>query len=183
MDKEIKRKFLLAEGGQDYSTPALSMLYPSLEIYPSVEDLEMDVFAHGNNIQQGYLPINSGIGLARMFEMSYDFEPAEARLRSKAGKFYFTLKGDGNLLRNRVQEEIPEKIFHSWWDLTTGQRVEKFRLDKPYQEYMLELDVYLDRDLTIAEVEFPSIEIAHSFIPLGRDVTEDPQYKNRNLAK
>ena len=53
---------------------------------------------------------------------------------------------------------------------------------------MIELDVFDApfEGLIIAEVEFPSIEEANSFIPpawFAKDVTNDPAYHNSNLSK
>ena len=52
---------------------------------------------------------------------------------------------------------------------------------------MLELDVYHGRleGLLTAEVEFDAVAAASAFVPpdwLGRDVTDDPRYKNKKLA-
>jgi len=178
MGTEIERKFLLMENGQDYSAPQL------MTISRSVEDLELDVFSHGKSIKQGYLSMQDGIRLARDLGMVWtDFSPSEARLRDKGGIFYLTLKSSGNLSRSEIEKEIPQGTFNIWWQLTQGKRIEKFRWAKPYEGHILELDVYLDRELIIAEIEVPSVEIAYSLIPLGKDVTEDPKYKNKNLAK
>jgi len=177
MAKEIEKKFLLKENGVYHYTSFWT------EIYPSWIDVEIDILGYGKKIRQGYMPLNSGIALARTLGMNLDFNPEEARLRDKAGKFYFTIKGDGNLSRNEIEEEIDKDLFERWWDLTLRKRVEKVRLNRNREKYVLEIDLYTDRDLAIVEIEVPSIEIANSLTPLGKDVTENPLYKNKNLAK
>ena len=44
-------------------------------------------------------------------------------------------------------------------------------------------DMYKDRDLIVAEVEFKSIKEAEGYQALGKDVTSESQFKNKNLAK
>ena len=56
------------------------------------------------------------------------------------------------------------------------------RIKHPTQGLEAEIDFYLDRDLVTAEVECPSIEIAEGLCPIGKDITEDKTYKNKNLA-
>lgn len=177
MPEEIEKKFLLMEDGHDHYTSQLKTVYTSLE------DLEFDVLSRGKKIKQGYLSLDMGVVLASNLGININFGLKEARLRDLAGIFYFTLKGDGNLVRGEKEMEIAENVFNEFWDLTNGRRVEKFRLAKHYQGHTLELDVYQDRKLIVAEIKVPSIEIAYSLIPLGKDVTEDPKYKNKNLAK
>ncbi len=175
---EIERKFLLRENQQDYFSDAMRA------IYPNSKELKRDVLNRGYKIMQGYLPLDSGILLARDLGATLDFNPTEARLRSKALQFFFTLKGDGGLSRCEVEQEITADIFSRYWNLTNGKRVVKVRFEKPYQKHTLELDVYVDnRDLVIAEVEFPSLSDAGAFPLLGKDVSEDSRYKNKNLAK
>ena len=176
MGKEIE-KFLLMEDGQDFSTPQL------VQLYPSMNDLQLDVVLNGERVIQGYLSLGNGTRLASCLNLPFDFEPKEARLRKKAGKFYFTLKGEGGLSRGEAEQEMDKPLFDTWWPATNGKRIDKIRLARPYEGRTLELDVYMDRELVIAEIEVPSVEAANSLIALGKDVTEDSRYKNKNLAK
>jgi len=78
--------------------------------------------------------------------------------------------------------------FAALWPLTDGRRIEKRRYRIPAGDGLtLELDVYHGRleGLLTAEVEFGSVDDAAAFVPpdwLGRDVTDDPRYKNKRLA-
>ena len=177
MGKEIEKKFLFKEDGINYVTP------PFYSLYNSLNNLEKQVRENGSPIFQGYLPIEKGMELAKELDIKINFEPTEIRLRDKAEKFYVTIKGNGDVCRNEVEKGIEKIIFDKYWDLTLGKRVEKIRLEKPYNNFKIEIDVYTDRNLILAEIEVPSIEIADALIPLGKDVTSNPQYKNRNLAK
>ena len=178
MGDEIEKKFLLREDGVDYATYNLEYFFSR-----SMDQLKKDVLALGKPIGQGYMPLSDGQELSDLLGMDVDFIPSEARLRDKAGKLYFTLKGEGGLIRDELETEVNQTYFDKFWPRTEGRRVEKVRLDLPYREHILEVDVYTDRDLIVGEIEAPSIEIAHSIEPLGRNATEDSNYKNKNLGR
>jgi CYTH domain-containing protein len=177
MADEIEKKYLIREGIEEYFTEAFSSKFCSIDF------LAREIFQKGKKIRQGYLDLNKGTDLAKMLNMNVDFEPKEARLRDKAGSFYFTLKGDGTLSRSELEKEITSEIFNEHWPETDGKRIEKFRLKKPYQEYQAEFDIYTDRNLIIVEIEVPTTAEALRLIALGKDVTDDKRYKNKNLAK
>lgn len=174
---EIEKKYVLKEGEAYHASDALD------QIYPSYEDLVKDVMENGKPIRQGYLPVENGMALAQTMGLQVNFAPVEARLRDKAGKLSFTLKGDGTIERDELEVPIAQDVFDSHWPITEGRRVEKIRLEKPYGDHTLEIDVYRDRDLIVAEVELNSQEEARTFYPLGQDVTEEKRYKNKSLAK
>lgn len=174
---EHERKFLIKQDDQISPTPHL------IELYPSVDDLIEDVINNGVRIRQGYLPIETGISLAKGLNMRPDFNIAEARLRDKDGVYIFTIKGDGDQTRGELEREIRSDVFDSYWPATEGKRVEKIRLKKPYGNLQIEIDVYTDgRELVVAEVEAEP-EILQDLLPLGIDVTSDKKYKNKNLAR
>lgn len=183
ISSEIEKKYLIRESGLEYATNAL------LRIYSSVDQLKRDILARGFHIKQGYIPLSKGFELADILGIDIDFNPVEARLRQvtsqrENGVAYFTLKGEGDISRNEVEAELPIELFNKYWQITAGKRIEKVRLKKPFEGYTLEIDVYTDgRDLIVAEVEVPSIEIASKLTPIGLDVTNNPKYKNKNLAK
>jgi len=174
---EIEKKYLIMEKDKAYSTKHLK------KIFSSVSKLVYDVFMLGTPIEQGYLPIDEGLKLSEMLGMSVDFNPSEARLRKKGEKNYITFKDNGGLARNELEVEIEKEVFDKYWKKTKGQRVKKMRLEKAFEGYTAEIDVYTDRNLVVAEIEVPNILIAEKLKPLGKDITNDKEYKNRNLAK
>lgn len=128
---------------------------------------------HGE-IQQGYLAL--------------DEDGAEVRVRRYDGTTTLTVKSGGTRLRVEEDIAIDARTFESLWPLTEGRRIEKtrYRVPAPH-DLVVEVDVYHGRleGLVVAEVEFGSLEGASAFTPLawlGREVTEDPRYKNRQLA-
>jgi CYTH domain-containing protein len=74
------------------------------------------------------------------------------------------------------------------WPLTAGRRIEKTRYRIPASGgQTIELDVYGGHlaGLITAEIEFDSPDAAAAFVPpswVGREVTDDPSYKNKRLA-
>lgn len=130
--------------------------------------------APATEIDQGYLVLGAGA--------------SEARVRRRAGAFTLTVKRGGGLVRGETEIELSEEQFERLWPLTEGQRVRKRRHELPLAgDLVAEVDVYADglQGLIVAEVEFPDEATAAAFTPpawLGREVTEDPAYKNRRLA-
>jgi CYTH domain-containing protein len=177
MKQEIEKKYLIRENGIDYLTDAFR------GICSCVNELRNDVLRNGERLRQGYLAKYVGESLIDRLGIDIEFSPVEFRLRDKAGKFYFTIKGDGKLSRDELEIAIGDDIFEEYWEKTKGKRVEKFRLEKPFAGYIAEFDVYRNRDMVVAEVEVPTTEQAKMLANLGKDVTGDKSYKNKNLAK
>jgi len=177
MPQEIERKFLIIKRTSEYAT---KWLY---QLYPSITSLKINVITHGKLIRQGYMSIETGMKLAREIGIDVDFVPEEARIRDKAGELLFTLKGPGNISRNEIECRISKDLHKKYWPCTKGMRIEKVRLEIPFERHILVIDVYADRELILAEVETSTIEEAIELKPLGLEVTNDPRYKNRNLAK
>jgi adenylate cyclase len=133
-----------------------------LDVYPSAD------------IEQGYLAITD--------------DDAEVRVRRYGADAFLTIKSGSGSVRVEEEIEIDERRFRSLWPLTEGRRIEKTRYRIPAaSRATIELDVYRGEleGLMTAEVEFDSAEAAGAFAPpawLGRDITDDPAYKNRRLA-
>ena len=99
-----------------------------------------------------------------------------------------TLKAGRGLSRIEVEEEVSAELFNPMWVLTQGARVHKKRYAIPAGELVWEIDEFLDRELVLAEVELPSEE-TEVVIPdwlaphVEREVTDEPDYVNQNLAR
>lgn len=158
-------------------TEALKRLYTSLEI------LTADVITNGTRIRQGYLPLEIGVNLAQELHCEADFAISEARLRDRGGQLTFTIKGEGGTSRGEIETEIDDKTFKEFWHHTRGKRVEKIRLQKSVGGRILEIDVYTDRKLVVAEMEVDSMDDLQRLEPFGEDISEDRRYKNKNLAR
>jgi CYTH domain-containing protein len=114
-------------------------------------------------------------------------EAVEVRLRAKGDRHFLTVKSGSGLVREEREVELGPEQFEALWPATEDRRIEKTRYEIGVGELVVELDIYhgvLD-GLCTAELEFASEEEARSFEPpgwLGREVTEDGRYANRNLA-
>jgi adenylate cyclase len=134
-----------------------------------------DLDAHPSaQVDQGYLAITE--------------DGLEVRIRRYGSQSTLTIKSGGTQERLEEEIEIDERRFRSLWPLTEGKRIRKRRYRIPAGNGLqIELDVYGDAltGLVTAEVEFDSAAAAAAFTApgwLGRDVTDDPRYKNKRLA-
>jgi CYTH domain-containing protein len=181
MTKEIEKKYLLYEEGLWFGAE-IGMIRDDNVIRKAMM-LEYARPSRENIIRQGYLTLDQGLWVARDMGIALDFTPDEARIRDHGGRYFLTLKSDGTVSRDEKETEIPQEVFDFCWPYTYGKRVRKTRIKMPWQGLTAEIDLYLDRELMIAEVECPDLETAQRLTPLGKDVTEDPRYKNRNLGR
>ena len=103
-------------------------------------------------------------------------------------RWYRTVKAGAGLVRTEIEEETTREVFEAMWPLTEGKRVHKQRHRVVDGDFTWEIDHFLDRDLTLAEVELPGAEVMP--VPpdwlqpyVVRDVTEEATYVNYNLAR
>ena len=134
------------------------------------------------------LPENLADYPCKRIEQGYLCTNPVLRVRRKGEAYWLTYKGEGLLVREEHEFPLDEAAYRHLLDKADGRIIEKDRYHIPYGEYTIELDVF-DGDLApliIAEVEFPSVEEAGSFVPpvwFDQDVTADPAYSNSNLSK
>jgi len=150
---EIERKYLLR------GRPPRTVGAPSVEI------------------DQGYIP----------------GERIRERVRRARGandvRYYRTIKMGAGIQRIEIEEEAPEEFFQAVWPLTVGRRVHKRRYVVADSGLVWEIDEFLDRpSLWLAELELThadqKVTIPEWLAPfLEREVTDDPSYTNRALAK
>jgi len=112
------------------------------------------------------------------------------RSKSSDGtRFHRTLKAGSGLQRMEIEEETTLEFFEAVWPLTRGARVAKRRYLVPDGDVIWEIDEFLDRTgLWLAEVELErvdqSVRIPGWLAPaIEREVTEEPSYTNRALAR
>lgn len=137
-------------------------------------ELPDDLGRHlSERIDQGYIALEEGV---------------EVRVRRRGTRAFLTIKSSGARTRLEEELEIDDARFGRLWPLTEGRRVRKTRTYVPIGDGLtVELDVYAGahEGLVVAEVEFTTEPAADAFEPppwLGREVTDDPRYKNRALA-
>lgn len=129
------------------------------------------------DIDQGYLPGERLVERLRR-EQSHD----------GVVRYYRTVKIGSGVERIELEEAADERVFRHLWVLTEGRRLRKRRYVVPSDGDMWEIDEFLDRPLVLAELELERAD-AKVKIPgwleavLVREVTDEPQYTNRSLAR
>jgi CYTH domain-containing protein len=98
-----------------------------------------------------------------------------------------SLKAGTGMVRMELEEKTPKAIFDGLWLLTKGRRLRKRRHVVPAGDLAWEIDVFLDRDLVLAEVEIPTedtpIPIPDWLAPfIVREVTSERRFENHQLA-
>jgi len=153
--KEIERKFLV-----DVT------LIPDITKYPSIK------------IQQGYL-----ISIYDLLEVRVRSEEINSNL-----EYYLIIKDSGTKIRNEICYRITKEEYDESIQLCGNKVINKIRYKIPYskdESKILELDVYTDIDLVVCEYEGESEIDVDNLIPEDwfiKDITEDPKYKNFNIA-
>jgi len=90
--------------------------------------------------------------------------------------------------RIEIEEATPLALFEAMWPLTHQARIRKDRYVVAHGPHRWEIDVFLDRDLVLAEVELDEVHEVAEFPAwlapfVERDVTTDPAYLNSELAR
>lgn len=139
----------------------------------------------------------------RIIEQAYLNTDPVVRIRRQDDDYYLTYKGRGLLAREEYNLPLNEPSYYHLRDKADGNVISKKRYVIPiaHPTFMsdciekidqislsVELDIFDEpfAPLVIAEVEFPSEEAAHAFVPLDwfdQDVTDDPSYHNSNLSR
>ena len=153
MNVEIERKYLLS---------ALPRLPHAIHTY---------------DIDQGYIP---GAKLMERLRRQRD-ENGDTR-------YFRTVKLGSGVQRMELEDETDQRVFEHLWQLTEGRRLTKRRHVVPNGKDMWEIDEFTDRPLLLAELELDRAD-APVRIPtwlepvLVREVTDEPEYSNRSLAR
>lgn len=132
------------------------------------------------HIRQGYIAIGA--------------DGSEVRVRCfDDERFELTTKSPGMIARDEQTVKLSKEMFEDLWHQTVGRRVVKTRYYIPLDRNTIELDVYEEhlKGLITAEVEFDgrpteAMVRATTFEPpkwFGKNISEDPRYKNRNLVQ
>lgn len=110
------------------------------------------------------------------------------RIRQLNDTYILTVKGKGTMIREEFELPISEDQFQELSRKTEGYIIEKTRYYIPYDDHVIELDLFdgHHKGLILAEVEFKNPDAANHFNPpiwFGTDVTELPTYHNSHLSQ
>jgi CYTH domain-containing protein len=124
-------------------------------------------------IEQGYLATESA--------------GRQVRLRKTGNTMSLTFKVGRGSHREEREIKLSPKQFAALWPGTAGRRLRKVRYEIPWDNVMIEIDIYRGRHagLVVAEVEFPDSVSCRRFMApwwFGREVTGEKRYSNVRLA-
>ena len=124
-------------------------------------------------IEQGYLATESA--------------GRQVRLRKSGSAASLTFKVARSSHREEREIKLGPKQFAALWPGTAGRRLRKVRYEIPWDNVMIEIDIYRGRHagLVVAEVEFPNSASCRRFKApwwFGREVTGEKRYSNVRLA-
>lgn len=133
------------------------------------EDLEQYAF---HEIEQGYLCTDPVV-----------------RIRKMDDSYFLTCKSHGMMAHEEYELPLSKDSYLHLREKTDGILIAKRRYLIPLDtSHKVELDIFHGNleGVTLAEVEFASIEEARSFLPpewFGEDVTYDKRYHNSEMSK
>ena len=142
------------------------------------------------------LPANLDSYPCHLIEQAYLNTKPVVRIRKEDNDYYLTYKGSGMMAREEYNLPLNEESYYHLREKADGIVITKKRYILPLTDFQpdnqdnlfIELDIFEGKlaPLIIAEIEFPTEEMANSFIPpeiFAEDVTFDPKYHNSNLSK
>lgn len=130
-------------------------------------------------------------------EQGYISEDPVIRIRKSNSEYILTVKHkieksdeeDNSIVCGEFEINIPEGTYQRCLSKVIGSLIYKTRYIIPLSDGLIaELDVFKKQlqGLVFAEVEFPSIKEANSFVPpdwFGEDVSHNDAYKNVNMIR
>lgn len=134
------------------------------------------------------LPENLDQYPCRHIEQGYLSTNPVVRIRKDNGKYELTYKGKGAMVREEYNLPLTKSSYEHLKGKIDGRLIAKKRYMIPFGDYTIELDIFEGElaPLTLAEVEFPSEELANSFVfPdwFSEDVTFSKLYHNSFLSQ
>lgn len=167
---EIERKFLIKEKTKIYPCPF------------NVEELKKEIKKKGKKIIQYYLPIEILPEIKKLLNLKIRFEPSEIRVKKDRKKYSLTVKSDGTIKRSEFEKTIPKEIFEILSKLSES-KIEKLKLKKILGKHELEFNYIKEKALIICEIEFKDLKDAKKFKTNMKEITNNKNYKNRNLSR
>lgn len=137
---------------------------------------------------------------SHLIEQGYLNNKPVIRIRKSDNTYTLTYKGGGLMAREEYNLPLDENAYFHLREKIDGKLISKRRYLIPISQpefqdgfsvtepvsLIIELDeFYSPRPFFMAEVEFPSIEMANAFIApswFDKDVTMDPCYHNSNMS-
>lgn len=124
----------------------------------------------------------------RVLEQGYLCTAPVVRIRKDNDSYELTYKSKGLIAREEYNLPLTQEAYEHLKSKIDGRIIRKKRYLIPYHQYTIELDVFEGElaPLVLAEIEFPSMNDADTFVPpawFGKDVSLDTAYHNSTLSK
>ena len=125
----------------------------------------------------------------KVIEQGYLNTDPVVRVRRSNDKYILTYKGSGLMVREEYNLPLNKEAYEHLLAKADGNIITKKRYEIPDGTgKTIELDLFegVFSGLTLAEIEFESIEEANAYIPpswFTKDVTMDAAYHNSNMSK
>lgn len=122
-------------------------------------------------------------------EQGYLCTSPVVRIRRSDDDYILTYKSKGMMVREEYNLPLTREAYEHLRSKIDGRLITKRRYLIPLEnDLMIELDCFKGdlAPLTLAEVEFPCVEMAETFVPpqwFSEDVTFSPLYHNSTLSK
>lgn len=135
------------------------------------------------------LPHKLSLYQSHTIEQAYLCTEPVVRIRCQDEDYILTYKSKGFLSREEYNLPLTQESYEHLKKKADGIVISKKRYLIPIENGLyIELDVFNApyEDLRLAEVEFPTEEIAKNFIPpawFGEEVTYSSRYQNSTLSK
>lgn len=135
------------------------------------------------------IPSNLKITKTRHIEQGYLCTDPVVRIRRDDENFFLTYKSKGLMVREEYNLPLTPEAYKHLRSKIDGRLIQKLRHVIPLKDHLfIELDVFQGdlAPLVLAEVEFPTEEMAQNFQApdwFGEDVTFSSLYHNSTLSQ
>lgn len=135
------------------------------------------------------IPSDVNITETRHIEQGYLCTDPVVRIRRDGDSFFLTYKSKGLMVREEYNLPLTLEAYEHLRSKVDGRLIRKARHIIPLDDTLfIELDVFQGdlAPLMLAEVEFPTEEMAHAFRPpawFGEEVTFSSLYHNSTLSR
>ncbi|MEE1030910.1 MAG: CYTH domain-containing protein [Ruminococcus sp.] len=135
------------------------------------------------------LPENLNTYPHKEFEQGYLCTEPVVRVRREGNEYVLTYKSKGLMVRREENLPLTKEAYEHLREKADGTIITKTRYFIPEKDGLtIELDVFHGKHegLILAEVEFPTVEIAEGYQQpewFGEEVTFSDKYHNSNLSK
>lgn len=123
------------------------------------------------------------------FEQAYLCTEPVVRVRREGDEYVLTYKSKGLMVRREENLPLTKDAYEHLREKADGTVIIKTRYFIPEKENLtIEVDIFHGKHegLVLAEVEFPTVEIAENYQPpkwFGEEVTFSNEYHNSNLSR